>query len=59
MKGHFTNLGKIADFDPEADGAAEAESGSEEDEDVAGTEHYVSVGYAHFSNDPSYSRLRN
>lgn len=39
---------KIADFDPEADGAAEAESGSDEDEDVAGTEHYVSVGYDHF-----------
>lgn len=39
-------LSKIADFDPEADGAAaEEESGSEEDEDVAGTEHYVSVGY--------------
>lgn len=35
----------LADYDPEANPPSEDESDSEAEEDLAGTEHYVNVGY--------------
>ena len=35
----------LADYDPEANAPSGSDSDSEADEDLAGTEHYVNVGY--------------